>query len=280
MSFPLTSQPSFYQFGLGKEQSLLQIVHSSNLTLLDNSALSNNHSLCRDIYDANTTSKLKQLTPFLSTQKEYMDWFLEKIIFPYSLQTTLPVIKEITTFQKHFNATSTFHSHLWQKTIKDSTSKNFIPRHIHKKERRYEVRKLRAHNQELEKVSSFIQKEYGSAPGEIITPPYSIQLLQELGSICLTICRTIKLYDGPIFPVESIGKASPSDCSLVGAALGKSAEQYNFPYKISLLTRDYDIPKLFHHYLSQDSSFPHLFSNINIYILSEENKELTQKIEF
>lgn len=281
MSFPhpTTTQPYFYRFSHGKEQPLIQIIEESNLVLLDNSALSIDSSLCRNLYDANNSSKLDKLIPALSSQHECMALFLGYSTTYSTIQTIPLIIDEIRSLQTNFNQSYTYHHNLWQKTITDSTQRNFISQRTHKKEQKKEVHELRAYNKRLEKISRTLNHEdnIDFNPGPFL--PYSIKLLKELDSICHHFTQNLKIYDGPIISIPSIGKSSPADCALVGAALGKSAEQYHTSYKISIFTKDFDIPQLFYNYLSTDRTYLNLFSNISIYMPCRQDKTLVQKIK-
>ncbi|GEM_PF-4314458 len=281
MSFPYpstTTQPSFHLFDLDKEQSLHQIITESNLVLLDNSALSVDSSLCRDLYDANTVSKLDKLIPCLSSQQECMNLFLKYITNHSTIQTIPLIVSEIASLQTNFNHSYTYHHTLWKKTIDDSNRKKFISQRTHQKERKKEVRELRAYNQRLEKISRTLNHEddFDFNPSQFL--PYSIKLLEELDSICHNFTQKLNIYNGPIISIPPVGKSSLADCTLIGAALGQSVQQYHSSYKISILTKDFDLPQLLYQYLSTDNTYFNLFSNISIYMPSKKDRNFVQKV--
>ena len=276
---PLNSSTDFsrYRFNLGKEQSLHNLFKESDLILLDSSALSIEYSICRDLYDPNTPSKIDKLIPILSSQLEYMSLFLDYVKSNNNIKTIDLIASEIISFKTIFNNSYTYHLNLWQKNVRNSHHKSYLPQKTHQKERKRDIRSLRAHNQRIKKGSNRLNDEYNCLDFDQFLP-YNIKLLENLNSICQQFTQQITLYDGPIITIPSIGKSSPSDCALVGAALGKSAEQYNSIYQISILTKDFDIPRLFYNYIYTDQIYFSLFSNISIYMPTTQDNTLFQKI--
>ncbi len=270
----LISSP--YRLKYDLQQPILKILQQHDLTLLDTCLFTCTNNVAVNLYDVTSLPKLNKIIPHLEQELAYIQWLLAEIIPHPSVKTIPAVIEEARYLQYHFQESHSFHQRLWNKNVKDSISGKFISSKHKKSTFHRPLRSIRQHNSQLETICSLLQKD--TSFSALDYTPHSLNLLSQLHESCATLVNSISQYTDAIIPLEGIGKASITDCTLVGAALGASAKHHNPVYTVAILTKDYDIPYVLRHFLATDSAYPTLFSNVHIYLSSREQQDCAQKI--
>ena len=269
-----------YRLKFEEVQPLSEVIVEHDITLLDTCVFTGSNELADRLYDATTLPKLNKIAEELESEQTYVDWLLTSVIFQPGVTTIPAVLEELRYFQFHVQESSSFHQRLWNRDMYDSISGKFLSCKKSGSPVENSMRRIRKRNNYLEHILNLLPDNLTRGTADSMGyRPQGITLLSKLNDNYQTLRDNIELYTGPIIPIEGVDKASITDCTLVGAALGASAAHYNdSAYCVALITKDHDIPFSLKRFLATDQHYPALFSNIHIYFSSQEQLDQVKKV--
>ena len=229
-------------------QNLADIITEYDLILVDTCFFtpqtdSPHFDLARVLYDATTYNKLSKLLPDLERVQGHLQWLEDLFKDQPHIQIIPETRDEMRYLTSHFGNAYSYHTCLWKFLTKKSISGKFKSPH---KRELYIIRGIQRHNEQVARLRQYIQEDDPSQDF-----PYEIQLLHVLEQKTQRN-NLIPQYTKTIVSIESVGKASIVDCTLLGAAIGYATTEIVHS-RTAILTNDYDLPQLLEHHLGKVS---------------------------
>ncbi len=274
-----TEQHVHAPFHFHPASTLETIVAKYDLILFDTSFFTSDNNLCEKLFDAKLYRQLQKLDFDLDNQQEHLDW-LSTLITKYpQIQSLRHVTEELRYLSSHFHQVYDFHSLHWKKIQQESITGKFKPL------RKNLLRAFsRRYNQHLEQT----RKQHHQTPLEerherhlIKILPSSIQALADIYSKIETMRETLPIYNSSIYPLEPQGKASITDCTLVGAAVGYALDMTQTQSRAAICTSDFDLIMVLRghlHNISPDIN-QYLSQVVHIYMNNNLEKQYVRRIE-